>query len=88
MGLDCIFLIGTESTEDVPIALNLKRFFFGDLQCSGDAVVMFGEARRVFHGVPRVEAGTCPDELLRKLDKDMQEFMRNCRINVNVRQVI
>jgi alkylated DNA repair protein alkB family protein 1 len=26
LGLECIFLIGTESTEDTPIALNLKRF--------------------------------------------------------------
>ena len=44
-GLSCVFLAGGRTKDTEPIALRLD---------SGDVMVMAGEARRVFHGVPRV----------------------------------
>ena len=44
-GLSCVFLAGGRTKDTQPIALRLD---------SGDVMVMADEARRVFHGVPRV----------------------------------
>ncbi|KAI8906908.1 hypothetical protein EDD86DRAFT_192615 [Gorgonomyces haynaldii] len=77
VGLDCAFLIGTDSREDMPIALHLQ---------SGDCVVMSGPCRNAFHGVPRVEPGTCPPFLAAM--PECGEFMSQTRLNLNVRQVL
>jgi alkylated DNA repair protein alkB family protein 1 len=45
LGCDAIFLLGGTTKEVAPTALLLR---------SGDAVVLSGEARRCYHGVPRV----------------------------------
>ncbi|PSS03395.1 hypothetical protein BD289DRAFT_478560 [Coniella lustricola] len=67
---------------------------------SGDAIYMTQEARYAWHGVPKVLKGTCPDYLENwpaehvgsdDADKDKYAdwagWMRNKRINLNVRQM-
>ncbi|KAJ2990722.1 hypothetical protein HDV02_004184 [Globomyces sp. JEL0801] len=44
-GLDCGFLFGTEDRGDKPMAVRLE---------SGDIIIMSNQARRAFHGVPRI----------------------------------
>lgn len=76
LGLECIFLLGTEDRAEKPIALHLK---------SGDLVIMSKGSRRSFHGVPRVIEETCPDYL----DDGgiLGDYIKHTRINVNIRQV-
>ncbi|KAK5625974.1 hypothetical protein RRF57_001690 [Xylaria bambusicola] len=59
---------------------------------SGDAIYMTQESRYAWHGVPKVLKGTCPDFLEDWPAEDgkfegWRGWMRNKRINVNVRQV-
>lgn len=62
---------------------------------SGDAIYMTREARYAWHGVPKVLKGTCPDYLEdwpagEDEDGKYEEWrgwMRNKRINLNVRQM-
>ncbi|TRY63612.1 hypothetical protein TCAL_04022 [Tigriopus californicus] len=93
LGQSAIFLVGgtTKDVEPVPILLQ-----------SGDVVIMSGEARRAFHGIPRIVRvpQTSPDvSWARRLDQVTnpefserdQDFMLKYldahRININVRQV-
>jgi len=84
LGNAAIFLIGglTRDTEPVPILLR-----------SGDAIIMSGPAcRRAYHGVPRILENTLPQYLEvgdGDIDwtKELEEYLRTTRINVNVRQV-
>lgn len=80
LGESAVFLIGTESRDDIPLPLLLQ---------SGDVVVMSGPSRRVFHGVPRVVEGGMRPELLDGWSsaEAMVGFMRGTRLNVNVRHV-
>jgi alkylated DNA repair protein alkB family protein 1 len=78
-GLECVFLFGTDDRSTKPIALRLK---------SGDLIIMSGEARKAFHGVPRVFEDSFPEELLVGEEFDaIREFMEHTRMNINVRQV-
>ncbi|CAK7270318.1 hypothetical protein SEPCBS119000_004027 [Sporothrix epigloea] len=62
---------------------------------SGDALYMSGHARFAWHGVPKVVKGTCPDELAAWPAGEhtdgryaaWQGWMRNKRVNFNVRQM-
>lgn len=59
---------------------------------SGDAIYMTQESRYAWHGVPKVLKGTCPDFLADwPAEGDNFEgwrgWMRNKRINLNVRQM-
>jgi alkylated DNA repair protein alkB family protein 1 len=63
LGSSCIFLIGTENRNDKPYAFCLH---------SGDVIVMTGQSRLSFHGVPKIFETSHMNEL---------------RININVRQV-
>ena len=45
LGQSCVFLLGGRTRETEPTAMLLR---------SGDVVVMSGEARRCYHGVPRI----------------------------------
>ncbi|KAJ0972539.1 hypothetical protein J5N97_020498 [Dioscorea zingiberensis] len=45
LGCKAIFLLGGKSREDLPIAMFLR---------SGDIVLMSGQARECFHGIPRI----------------------------------
>lgn len=90
LGCDGIFLVGldglTEEDESRVATLRLR---------SGDAVVMTGESRYAWHGVPKVIEGTCPewmedwpcvgDDVERF--KDWKGWMKGKRINLNVRQM-
>ncbi|GJE98122.1 alpha-ketoglutarate-dependent dioxygenase AlkB [Phanerochaete sordida] len=87
LGCSAIFLIGgpTRDTEPIPILLR-----------SGDVLIMSGPCRRAYHGVPRILEDTCPTYLLQGHTgqdgegdewKPYADYMRNARINVNVRQV-
>ncbi|KAJ3411628.1 hypothetical protein HDV05_001893 [Chytridiales sp. JEL 0842] len=82
-GQSCVFLIGKETREEEkPIPIVLR---------SGDVLVMSGESRRCFHGVPRILEGTLP-EFLQRVEGDedwdvFADFLKTTRVNVNVRQV-
>jgi hypothetical protein len=61
---------------------------------SGDAILMSGASRYVWHGVPKILAGTCPDWLREWPDvprqvpyRQWRGWMNNKRINLNVRQM-
>ena len=45
LGQPCVFLLGGRTREAEPTAMLLR---------SGDALIMSGEARRCYHGVPRI----------------------------------
>lgn len=74
-------------TRDVePLAMLLR---------SGDVVVLAGEARRCFHGVPRIlEGSSLPDPVShigRTSLEEVQEFwshMGERRINISVRTTV
>ncbi|KAF5449331.1 hypothetical protein F2P56_029792 [Juglans regia] len=85
LGCKAIFLLGGKSREDPPLAMFLR---------SGDIVLMAGEARECFHGVPRIftdkeHAEITPIELQFSHEDDhcYLEYIRTSRININIRQV-
>lgn len=90
LACDGIFLIGLDSDEEGDegrmVTLRLR---------SGDVVVMAGESRYAWHGVPKVVEGTCPQwmESWPAGDAGKGEFeswrgwMKGKRINLNVRQM-
>ena len=84
LGQPAVFLIGAESKTVRPTAVWLR---------SGDVMVMGGQSRRCYHGVPRIvkerdwsetadESGEGADEMSR-----VRQYLNTHRINVNVRQV-
>ncbi|KAJ9169326.1 hypothetical protein P3X46_017531 [Hevea brasiliensis] len=83
LGCKAIFLLGGKSREDPPLAMFLR---------SGDVVLMAGEARECFHGVPRIftdeeNAEITPLELHLSQENDFLKYIRTSRININIRQV-
>ncbi|RUP51662.1 hypothetical protein BC936DRAFT_146730 [Jimgerdemannia flammicorona] len=92
LGHDCIYLMGGPTRDTKPVALRLR---------SGDIVVMTGESRTCFHGVPRILENTLPGHLAPEYwthaatpeqvpDDDWRifgEYISEARINLNVRQV-
>ncbi|PIN02453.1 DNA alkylation damage repair protein [Handroanthus impetiginosus] len=85
LGCKAIFLLGGKSREDTPIAMFLR---------SGDIVLMAGEARECFHGVPRIFTDTENAEISHLEsqfagvdDLPYLDYIRNSRININIRQV-
>lgn len=79
IGLDCVFLFGSEDRGKKPICLLLE---------SGDIVIMSGNARQAFHGVPRVLEGTCPEHLRHSTsDPLLSSHLEHTRCNINIRQV-
>ncbi len=55
-GLSCIFLMGGRTRDESPTALILHS---GDLLSKYIVIlVMAGEARKCYHGVPRILSGT------------------------------
>jgi len=87
-GNTVIFLIGGRTRDVEPTALFIR---------SGDIVFMAGHARYCYHGVPKMMAGTSPDFLCTfnpETEADSQnwcpelsEYMKDARVNMNVRQV-
>ncbi|XP_010530546.1 PREDICTED: alpha-ketoglutarate-dependent dioxygenase alkB [Tarenaya hassleriana] len=85
LGCKAIFLLGGKSREEPPQAMFLR---------SGDVVLMAGEARECFHGVPRVftdeenaEIGPLESALSHGSDSSFLEYIKTSRININIRQV-
>ncbi|KAF3761769.1 hypothetical protein M406DRAFT_358091 [Cryphonectria parasitica EP155] len=95
MGCDALFMIapndvGKMSEEDRP-GHGEKEHLLLRIR-SGDAIYMTQEARYAWHGVPKVLKGTCPDYLEDWPAEDgkyeeWQGWMKNKRINLNVRQM-
>ena len=78
LGCDGVFLIGGHSKEDSPTAL---------LVHSGDALVLSGDARQCYHGVPRILPGQCS---IQPVDSDALEVtacMQDMRVNISIRQI-
>jgi alkylated DNA repair protein alkB family protein 1 len=81
LGESCIFLAGGKTRHDIPIPFLLQ---------SGDVIVMAGDSRRVFHGVPRIIEDSCKvdfDWAQLEDGKKIAEFVKGTRLNINVRQV-
>ncbi|KAL2332657.1 hypothetical protein Fmac_013870 [Flemingia macrophylla] len=85
LGCKAIFLLGGKSREDTPHAMFLR---------SGDVVLMAGDARECFHGVPRIftdkenaEIGHLETLLTHEDDLCFLKYIQNSRININIRQV-
>ena len=84
IGLSAIFLLGGLSREDEPVrAIYVK---------SGDLSILSGPSRLLFHGVPKILSDQTieyPTDF--EQDSDLEnciKLMKNCRININIRQVI
>lgn len=83
LGDPCVFLMGELTTDEKPKAFWLR---------SGDVVIMSGESRRWFHGVPRV---LCDGRWAKSMewedgqgDETLRGFMEaGKRVNINLRQV-
>ncbi|XP_076916609.1 DNA N(6)-methyladenine demethylase ALKBH1A-like [Bidens hawaiensis] len=85
LGCKAIFLLGGKSRNDEPLAMFLR---------SGDIVLMSGEARGRFHGVPRIftdtehaEIGCLEKQLSDEDDIFYLDYIKTSRININIRQV-
>ncbi|KAL0364331.1 UNVERIFIED_CONTAM: Alpha-ketoglutarate-dependent dioxygenase alkB [Sesamum angustifolium] len=84
-GLQSYFPARGKSREHPPIAMFLR---------SGDAVLMAGEARECFHGVPRIftdaenaEISQLESRFAGEDDLPYLNYIRTSRININIRQV-
>lgn len=81
LGESCIFLAGGKTRDVKPIPFLLE---------SGDVIIMAGEGRRVFHGVPRIIESRCSahfDWSHYEDGRQIDNFLQGTRININVRQV-
>ncbi|CAA7404696.1 unnamed protein product [Spirodela intermedia] len=85
LGCKAVFLLGGKSREDPPLAMLLR---------SGDVVLMAGEARECFHGVPRIftdaenaDVSSLASLLSGEDDRCLNDYIRTSRVNINIRQV-
>lgn len=81
LGCEAVFLVGGESKEEVPIAMYVR---------TGDVIIMGGDVRRCFHGVPRILPENGVPDFLNPLlcDKEFKpfaEYFSEARINISVR---
>jgi alkylated DNA repair protein alkB family protein 1 len=93
LGCDAIFIIGLHDKESGETQSEVLRLR------SGDAVYMNGESRFAWHGVPCVIPDTCPkyleswpaqdceDEGSKSAYEVWRSWMKNKRVNLNVRQM-
>ncbi|CZT23204.1 related to oxidoreductase, 2OG-Fe(II) oxygenase family family [Ramularia collo-cygni] len=92
LGCDALFIAGLEgeSQDEAPRVATIRLR-------SGDAVLMSGESRYAWHGVPKVLEGTCPnwmEDWPCRSEKDEEGrfehwrgWMKGKRVNLNVRQM-
>jgi DNA alkylation damage repair protein AlkB len=92
-GCDALFMIAPNDIRELEEKEDAgeKQYLLLRLR-SGDAIYMTGESRYAWHGVPKVVKGTCPEYLADWPAKDAKYedwkgWMRNKRINLNVRQM-
>jgi alkylated DNA repair protein alkB family protein 1 len=76
LGHSAIFLLGGETRDIAPTALYLH---------SGDVLIMSGQSRKAFHGIPRILEKTLPDHF--QGFGPYTDYLSTTRINVNIRQV-
>jgi len=69
--------MGDKTRDTAPDALFVR---------SGDIIIMEGESRAAFHGVPRIIENSLPTHLQNEEDPVLS-FMHDLRINMNVRHV-
>lgn len=85
LGCEAVFLMGGSSREETPTALLLR---------SGDVVVLAGQSRSCYHGVPRIFTDkSLPSELLAAAEQHQQyqphvEYFKQCRVNISVRCIV
>eukprot|EP00835_Amoeboradix_gromovi_P003563 NODE_241_length_13209_cov_0.424256.p2 type:complete len:310 gc:universal NODE_241_length_13209_cov_0.424256:5611-4682(-) len=82
LGATGVLLMGTKDRKDPPVAVEMR---------SGDALLMYGECRYAYHGVPKIRASDFSKlENCDLLDyNDVFKFLKdnNMRININIRQI-
>ena len=84
IGQSAVFLLGSTTRCTAPTALWLR---------SGDVMLMAGDSRLCYHGVPRVvkDVDWSSTERLQGMDDEelqrVTEYLQSHRINLNVRQV-
>ncbi|KAI1177114.1 hypothetical protein F4777DRAFT_227466 [Nemania sp. FL0916] len=98
IGCDALFMIApneygksAENAKTHDENIPKKQYLLLRLR-SGDAIYMTQESRYAWHGVPKVLKGTCPEFLQDWPAEDgkfeeWRGWMRNKRINLNVRQI-
>ncbi|RYC60766.1 hypothetical protein CHU98_g5440 [Xylaria longipes] len=95
IGCDALFMIAPNEygkpAENKDATSPKKSYLLLRLR-SGDAIYMSQESRYAWHGVPKVLKGTCPEFLQDWPAEDgkfeeWKGWMRNKRINLNVRQI-
>jgi DNA alkylation damage repair protein AlkB len=93
LGCEALFMIAPNEGGPVVEGRDGKRKEYLLLRLrSGDAVYMTDESRFAWHGVPKVLKGTCPGYLEEWPAEgggfeEWRGWMRNKRINLNVRQM-
>lgn len=83
-GQSAVFLIGGLTKDDAADAVYLR---------SGDVVIMSGESRLRYHGVPKIVRSETKPWLVNdfKINEDWENaksYIDEARININVRQVL
>ena len=82
LGQSAIFLLGKESKTVKPTAVWLR---------SGDVMLMGGQSRRCYHGVPRVVKDRDWSTAVDADESDalcrVRQYLNSHRININIRQV-
>ncbi len=81
LGASCIFLLGGPSRDDPVMPVLLQ---------SGDVLIMAGESRKFFHGVPRIlpaphALAALPTDAA--ATREALHVLGDARININIRQV-
>ena len=94
IGWPAVFLIGGRDRSITPAAILVR---------SGDVIILSGESRYSYHGVPLIlplsEAGTDVNELTDSLlttsgtgesvdDECVKVYLKTGRLNMNIRQVV
>lgn len=93
IGCDAVFYVGLDryDQQQLPASAATNGVVNPPLQIrvrSGDVVIMGGATRAAFHGVGRVWANTSPDQLVATVNPKYADWLRNKRININVRQML
>ena len=77
LGCAGVFLKGGDTKDTVPAAIVLH---------SGDIIVLRGQARRCYHGLPRVLPGAT--SCVVDGDTELNELLQDLRINISIRQAL
>ena len=73
LGRSAVFLLGGLTKDVQPVPILLK---------SGDGIILIGEARRCYHGLPLILPDSCPNYLSKSIP-----HISDHRINLSIRQV-